>query len=38
MNYLKSIRRILTKYFMSAIILGALWGAPLVILLVIEFR
>lgn len=38
MIYLRPILRILTAYLMSAIVLGTLWGVPLVILLVIEFR
>lgn len=38
MTYLKPILRILTTYLTSAVVLGTLWGVPLVILLVIEFR
>ena len=38
MIYLRPILRILTSYLMSGIVLGTLWGVPLVILLVIEFR
>jgi hypothetical protein len=38
MIYLKSILRILTTHLVSAIVLGTLWGVPLVILLVIKFR
>jgi hypothetical protein len=38
MIYFNSICRILTRYLLTAIVLGTLWGGPLVILLVIEWR
>jgi hypothetical protein len=38
MIYLKAVPRVLTTYLISAIILGTLWGGPLVILLVIKLQ